>query len=68
MNGDGFDDVIVGALKQNDQFSGVAFVIYGAEERSSHVLTNSAVSTSWFVVMGPAWSWFGYSISGAGNL
>ena len=37
MNGDGFNDVVIGALHANLQFAGPVYVIYGSQNRSGAV-------------------------------
>ncbi len=61
VNGDGFDDVIVGALRMNDLFSGAAYVVYGAAQLIS------ANKAPVLLMSGAAHSWFGYSVSRAGK-
>ncbi len=67
MNGDGFDDVIVGALRANAVFSGAAYIVYGGhDKRQSPLQTTTMGSREFLVMFGIAYSWFGYSVSGAG--
>ena len=69
MNGDGFDDIIVGALKMNAAMTGSAYIIYGQKLKPQHALVLTVVSTDLFTVLsGTIYSWFGYSVSGAGKL
>jgi hypothetical protein len=67
MNGDGFDDVIIGALRQNSQYSGSVTAVYGATGGNSDVVTATLNSREGFAIVGSAWSWFGYSATGAGK-
>jgi hypothetical protein len=67
VNGDGFVDVIIGAVRQNNQFSGAAYVIYGASTKHGVWSVMSLNISTGFILLGPAWSWFGYSVSGAGK-
>ncbi len=69
MNGDEFDDVIIGALKMNDLFAGAAYIVNGkpAEKtQQTFQLTNSRTA-DYTVLSGDSHSWFGYSVSGAGE-
>jgi hypothetical protein len=64
MNGDGFDDVIIGALQMNNWFSGAASVVYGRSTRSLGTVQLSSLSTSrGFTISGANWAWLGYSVS-----
>ncbi len=60
VNGDGYDDVIVGALKASQFYEGVVHVLYGGQNHSSSILIAPSV------ISGTSWSYFGYSVSGAG--
>ncbi len=67
MNGDGFDDVIIGALRMNDLFAGAAYIVYGKPEKTQQTLQLTNTGTADYTVLsGEAHSWFGYSVSGAG--
>ena len=67
MNGDGIDDVIVGALKMNSFFSGAAYVIYGSTILYAQSPVGALIRTKQAgVFYGPSNSWFGYSVSEAG--
>ncbi len=69
MNGDGFDDIIVGALKMNAAMTGSAYIIYGQKQKPQYALLLSAVSSNLFTVLsGTIYSWFGYTVSGAGEM
>ncbi len=70
VNGDGCDDLVIGAINPNDRFAGSVFVVFG-----SHLNTMSVVNVDQFeytaqgyAIQGIVNSWFGYSVSGAGNL
>jgi hypothetical protein len=65
VNGDGFDDVIVGALLVNSLYSGAAHVIYGGLSMIS-LTVDQITDMQGFTLSGPSYSWFGYSVSGAG--
>jgi hypothetical protein len=67
VNGDGFDDVIVSALLTNNLYSGAAYVIYGRNALISFAVDQMTTSQG-FTLQGPNYSWFGYSVSGAGKL
>ncbi len=68
VNGDGFDDVIIGALKMNDVIAGAAYIVYGKSHKILHALKLTNIrTTEYSVLSGEAHSWFGYSVSGAGN-
>ncbi len=67
MNGDGFDDVVIGALKMNSFFSGAVYVVYGSTTLHTPSPVGALVRTKQAVVFyGPSNSWFGYSVGGAG--
>jgi hypothetical protein len=67
VNGDGYDDVVVGALRANYLNSGAVYVIYGGPlESLQDVSVGSTLSNRVYVISGPSWSWFGYSVAGAG--
>jgi hypothetical protein len=68
VNGDGIDDVIVGALKMNNLFSGTAYVIYGQVDNRAAVTVSAMSQSTGFTLSGPSYSWFGYSVSGAGDV
>lgn len=59
VNGDGYSDIVVGAHGRNS-YSGAAYVFYGSD---SGLSTNADWS-----VNGPGGSWYGYSVSGAGDV
>ena len=68
MNGDGYDDFVIGALQMNNYFSGAAYVVYGRATRSLGPLQLGSLGASrGFTVSGELWSWLGYSVSAAGN-
>jgi hypothetical protein len=60
VNGDGFDDVAVGASGENTSLEGRVFVYHGSAAGPS-------TSPSWSVVGGP-FSAFGHSVAGAGDV
>jgi hypothetical protein len=56
VNGDGFNDMIFGALTANKQFAGAAYIMFGGPQRDN-----------WSVAMTcEVWQFCGYSVSGAG--
>ena len=69
INGDGFDDVIIGAYGAEDD-AGASFVIFGNSSVSDIDLANDLVSTNQgFKVFGAApEDSSGYSVSGAGDV
>jgi hypothetical protein len=66
MNGDGYDDVIIGALRTNELYTGGVCIIYGAKFRPVHINAVSLTPQIGVKLYGPTNSWFGYSVSGAG--
>jgi hypothetical protein len=60
VNGDGFNDLIVGALRANALYCGAAYVFFGSS--SGGIQSNNSMT-----LIGPDYSWFGYSVSGAGT-
>ncbi len=67
VNGDGFDDIIIGALKTTNFFSGAVYVVYGNATLPS-VITISTLGSRGFTLEGANWAWCGYSVSGAGEI
>jgi hypothetical protein len=62
VNGDGFDDVIVGIPEYWDEiWSGAAFVYFGSENGLSADYAWKGVIHEWYIQ-------FGYSVAGAGDL
>jgi hypothetical protein len=69
VNGDGISDVIVGALKGTSFYEGAVYVLYGGASLNSDSWDASSLRVDQgAVVTGPAWSYFGYSVSGAGDV
>ncbi len=69
VNGDGLDDLIIGLLDTKTLFQGGAYVLYRKNEStvpSSRYLVEMQPSEGLFV-RGQAWSYAGYSVSGAGE-
>ncbi len=59
--------MIIGALRMNAAFSGAAYIVYGQPGKSRQTLQLTDSSTIAFnVLSGDVYSWFGYSVSGAG--
>jgi hypothetical protein len=68
VNGDGFDDIIIGALKMSAGLAGAAYIVYGKQDNYRHVFKLTNIGTiDYTVLSSDAHSWFGYSVSGAGN-
>ncbi|CAB5501617.1 hypothetical protein THERMOT_1455, partial [Bathymodiolus thermophilus thioautotrophic gill symbiont] len=68
VNGDGLDDVIIGAYKAGSEV-GKSFVVFGKTNRSSIHLSNIAAGINGFVINGEkAGDWSGYSVSSAGDV
>jgi hypothetical protein len=65
VNGDGYDDIIVGAYRSNNNYFGSAFIWYGGLKGLT-VGTNS-IDADWSIG-GEAKSYFGYKVSGAGDV
>jgi hypothetical protein len=71
VNGDGFDDVIVGASRAapNDVNSGASYVVFGKASTSAIDLADIAAGTGGFVLNGAALSHFsGTAVSSAGDV
>ncbi len=63
VNGDGYDDVIVGAYLNDDKAynAGEAYVYYGSE-------TGLSTTLAWSAQGEATTDWFGYSVAGAGDV
>jgi FG-GAP repeat protein len=63
VNGDGYDDVIVGAYRYDDgqDNEGAAFVYYGSADGPS-------LTPDWSAESDLVGSWYGHSVSGAGDV
>ncbi len=70
MNGDEYDDVIVGALRITSSFRGAAYIVFGRGTKSESPVQLANQNTNEFIVIlkGGQFSWFGYSVSGAGGV
>lgn len=71
VNGDGYDDLIVGAPESNINgiSSGQAYVIFGSADTSDIALTQISTNQAGFVINGAAAGDFtGYSVSTAGDV
>jgi hypothetical protein len=71
VNGDGFDDIIVGAPFGDNAFpmAGEAYVIYGKASGFGTVDLTALAAGSGFVIQGPAqYSAAGYDVSSAGDI
>ncbi len=52
----------------NAGFAGAAYIVYGQKQKPQTVLQLTMTSSDAFSVLtGPTYSWFGYSVSGAGE-
>jgi hypothetical protein len=71
VNGDGFDDLIVGAENDdpNDTYSGASFVVFGKVDRTKVELSDIEAGTGGFVINGvSAYDFSGHSVSVAGDV
>ncbi|MER2513960.1 MAG: integrin alpha [Nitrosomonas ureae] len=71
VNGDGFDDVIVGAFfaDPNGRYSGSSYVVFGKASGFDAVMNLSGLDGSGgFRLDGEARDWSGQSVSGAGDI
>ncbi len=58
-----------GALRMDNRFSGAAYVVYGQSGgRPAVQIASLASSGLGFALSGPIYSWFGFSVCGAGDL
>jgi hypothetical protein len=68
VNGDGFDDLIVGAYA-NGNFSGKSYVVFGKNTNSTVNLSDIATNLGGFSIEGEhTGDYSGYSVSGAGDV
>ncbi|WP_241832127.1 integrin alpha, partial [Bathymodiolus thermophilus thioautotrophic gill symbiont] len=68
VNGDGLDDLIVGA-RLSENFTGKSYVVFGKTDGSAVNLSVIAAGTGGFVINGEnADDWSGYSVSSAGDV
>ncbi|MBL6709105.1 MAG: FG-GAP repeat protein, partial [Pseudomonadales bacterium] len=71
VNGDGLDDLIVGAYRDdpNGDSSGASFVVFGKTDNTAVQLSNVEAGTGGFVINGAqAGDDSGFSVSGAGDV
>jgi hypothetical protein len=71
LNGDGFDDVIVGAFKAdpNDALSGASYVVFGkAGGFDSEIDLAALDGTDGFRIAGEFYDQTGRAVSGAGDI
>lgn len=72
INGDGFDDVVVGAPLANingNQFSGISYVIFGGDTQSGGIATNQINGDNGFGIFGNGnGDLSGISVCGAGDV
>ncbi|CAC9637578.1 beta strand repeat-containing protein, partial [bacterium endosymbiont of Bathymodiolus sp. 5 South] len=68
VNGDGLDDLIVGAHQANLS-SGKSYVVFGKQDTNTIELSAIAAGTGGFVINGESeGDWSGYSVSNAGDV
>ncbi|OJA03074.1 integrin alpha, partial [Bathymodiolus thermophilus thioautotrophic gill symbiont] len=68
VNGDGLDDLIVGAYHA-ESYAGKSYVVFGKTDGSAVNLSAIALGTGGFVINGEnADDWSGYSVSSAGDV
>jgi hypothetical protein len=67
VNGDGFDDIIVGSPYGNG-FSGAAYVVFGKASGFGAIDLNNFSSSSGFSILGANGDRAGYSVSNAGDV
>jgi VCBS repeat-containing protein len=70
IDGDGYDDVIVGAPYNNagGSLSGAAFVVYGSATPTNVNLSGQALGTGFRIIGEAENDWAGYSVSVAGDV
>jgi hypothetical protein len=71
VNGDGFDDLIVGAPYDdpNGSASGASFVVFGKTDGTAVELSDIEAGSGGFVINGVSWGdRSGFSVSGAGDV
>ncbi len=68
VNGDGFNEIIIGALRVYDSYSGAAYVVYGGSSLGSVAMKTLGNNShlGFLIASGLPYSWFGYSVSEAG--
>jgi hypothetical protein len=69
VNGDGLDDVIIGApfvVGPYHEYDGAAYVVYG--KRTTETVRLDALGTSGFKIVSGARGYFGKSVAGAGDV
>jgi hypothetical protein len=68
VNGDGISDLLIGAQRASNFNEGSATVIYGRANFAMQFSVKDLSVSQGVTIIGPAWSYFGYSVSSAGNL
>ncbi len=71
VNGDGYDDLIIGAYQGNDggPYAGEAYVIWGQEDKEYGVVDIATLGDVGFIIQGDADSdYLGKSVSAAGDI
>ncbi len=66
INGDGFGDVIIGALKTTNFYSGAVCIVYGNLTTFGNIRVG-ALGSRGFALSSDNWAWCGYSVIGAGG-
>ena len=68
INGDGFDDIIIGSLKMNSNYRGDAYVIFGKSSDFSDVYIATMSLDQGFTIIGNTVNPSGCSVSSAGDV
>jgi len=71
INGDGFDDMVVGAFKNDDgtgNDAGAAYIFYGASDLSGTKNLTTTASADVTILGSAAGDWLGRYVSGAGDI
>lgn len=68
VNGDGYDDIAVGALKTTSFYAGAAYIIYGRLSGFEDIYLENLTPSQGFAIFGVAWQYLGYSLSGVGDV
>ena len=73
FNGDGYDDVIIGAYKESLYGSsytqdGAAYVVYGNSTGTVPIINGTIANSQGFKLMGGEMNWLGWAVSGVGDI